>query len=86
MGIMLQPVGVGLLSLALEQGSNAKINGFLALCGVSVGLCFGPLVSILGLYFTRARDLLFRDIGYPRPVLPTRKPRSDRRDAQPLRM
>ncbi|KDQ08492.1 hypothetical protein BOTBODRAFT_138939 [Botryobasidium botryosum FD-172 SS1] len=43
LGGILQCVGVGLLSMGLQANNHGQINGFLALCGVSVGLCFGPL-------------------------------------------
>jgi len=40
-----QCIGVGLLSMDLRADDHGQMNGFLALCNVSVGLCFGPLAT-----------------------------------------
>ncbi|KIJ28884.1 hypothetical protein M422DRAFT_189144 [Sphaerobolus stellatus SS14] len=42
-GTTLVPIGLGLLSLAMQKNNEKLVDGFLVLCGVGVGMTFGPL-------------------------------------------
>jgi hypothetical protein len=44
-GGVVTAVGVGLISMAVQQNNHGMINGFLAMSGVGVGLAVGPLAS-----------------------------------------
>lgn len=43
MGQTIQAVGVGILGLAISQNHHEQINGFLAVCGLGIGLTTGTL-------------------------------------------
>ncbi|KAF8334316.1 MFS general substrate transporter [Cantharellus anzutake] len=40
-GQHLQPIGIGLLAMAMSNNSKPQISGFLAVCGISVGMTIG---------------------------------------------
>jgi hypothetical protein len=44
-GTIITSVGVGLVSWAVQADNHSAIDGFMALCGVGVGVGFGPLAS-----------------------------------------
>ena len=56
LGGALLPLSTGLMSMAIYQANEPQIDGFMALCGVGVGMMFGPLA--LQARFTSAGHLV----------------------------
>ena len=42
-GILVTPIGLGLLSMAIQSNQHIQIHAFLALCGVGIGMTFSPI-------------------------------------------
>ncbi|KAF8517756.1 major facilitator superfamily domain-containing protein [Hysterangium stoloniferum] len=42
-GMTLVPIGLGFLSFAMQHNNEGVVDGFLVLCGVGIGMTFGPL-------------------------------------------
>ncbi|KAI6041573.1 MFS general substrate transporter [Pisolithus marmoratus] len=44
LGSVIMTVGLGLIQMAMEKNVQGQVDGFMAMCGVAVGLTAGPLV------------------------------------------
>lgn len=44
LGSVIMTVGLGLIQMAMQKNVQGEVNGFMAMCGVGVGLTAGPLV------------------------------------------
>ncbi|KIJ37995.1 hypothetical protein M422DRAFT_60884 [Sphaerobolus stellatus SS14] len=62
-GTTLVPIGLGLLSLAMEKNNEKMVDGFLVLCGVGVGMTFGPLAIHARFSQPEDRVAVFRTLG-----------------------